>query len=213
MTFKIISIGSNCDLSFFLKKINEKKETYPFDWIWSNIDFVYKTFEEDYFEFTEIEKLNAVWEKPHPHTYIFNNNCLGQKNRICSAVSVHDADHKSKDEFIKMIPEINEKYKRRFDRLYKELNTPENNIILIRSTLPANQGAIKPIQDNEDKMNKLLQMLKKKFVANIKLVVIDKNSKFDESKIDSDIILFYSYQNFEKYLKSNNPLHNLKRLF
>ena len=34
---------------------------------------------------------------------------------------------------------------------------------------------------------------------------IDENSIFDDSKIDNDIILFYSYQSFEKYLKSNNP--------
>jgi hypothetical protein len=205
MAFKIISIGCNCNLTFFLKQINKRNDSYPFDWIWSNIDFVYKSFNEDYFEFTEIEKLNAVWDKPHPHTYIFNNNCLGQKNRICSAVSVHDADNKSESEFKKMIHEINKKYKRRFNRLYNELNTPGNNIILIRNTLPINQGAVKPIQDNEDKINKLIKLFKKKFVANIKLVVIDKNLIFDDSKIDNDIILFYSYQSFEKYLKSNNP--------
>lgn len=203
--FKIISIGCNCDSTMFLKKINKKNESFPFDWIWSNIDFIYNTFNTDYFEFTEVQKLNAVWDKPHPHTYIFNNNCKGGKNRICSAISVHDADYKSKKQYEMMIPEINNKYKRRFNRLYNELNKSGNNIILIRNTLPINQGAVEPIQDDEDKINKLMILLKKKFIANIKLVIIDKNLLFNNDKLEKDIFLFNSFENFEKYLKINNP--------
>ena len=44
---KIISIGCNCDVGFFIKR-NFNNEYYPFDWIWSNIDFVINTFELDF---------------------------------------------------------------------------------------------------------------------------------------------------------------------
>ena len=94
---KIISIGCNCDVGFFIKN-NFNSEYYPFDWIWSNIDFVIKTFETDYFEFTECENLNAVWVPHSKHTYIFNTNCKGDESeRICSAVSVHDSDSHSQN--------------------------------------------------------------------------------------------------------------------
>ena len=110
---KIISIGSSCEVGFFIKK-NFNSEYYIFDWMYSNIDFIIKTFESDYFEFTECEKLNPVWDPPYPHTYIFNNNCKGEKERICSAVTVHDADNHTQKQYISKIPIINEKYKRRF---------------------------------------------------------------------------------------------------
>ena len=162
----------------------------------SNIDFIYKSFNKDYFEFTEIEKLNASWIKPHPHTYIYNNDY--------SAKSVHDADNKSESEFKKMIPQINEKYKRRFNRLYNELNIPGNNILLIRDTQTVKIGNVPIKYDTENKINKLIKLLKQKFIANIKLVVIDKNLFFDSKKLDNDVFLFYSYKSFEKFLKLKN---------
>ena len=126
---------------FFIKQ-NFNGETYPFDWIWSNIDFVINTFEKDYFEFTECEKLNSVWSPNSKHTYIFNNNCKGENERICSAVSLHDADSLSQTQYISNIPLINEKYTRRFKRLYDTLNQDED-IILIRKVLDKGQGAVK----------------------------------------------------------------------
>ena len=56
---KIISIGCNCNVRTFLNDNDFSAESYPFDWIWTNIDFVIKTFETDYFDFTECEKLNV----------------------------------------------------------------------------------------------------------------------------------------------------------
>ena len=73
-------------------------ESYPFDWMWTNIDFILKTLESDFLEFTEVEKLNAVWEPNQFHTYILNNGCTGGQTRICSALSLHDADHKNRQE-------------------------------------------------------------------------------------------------------------------
>ena len=148
---KVISIGCNCDVGFFIKN-NFNSEYYPFDWIWSNIDFVINTFELDYFEFTECEKLNPVWDPPNQHTYIFNNNCKGDKERICSAVSVHDADFQSQTQYISNIPLINEKYKRRFTRLYDVLNQTED-IILIRKVLDKSQGAVTKSFDNIGQSN------------------------------------------------------------
>jgi hypothetical protein len=196
---KIISIGCNCDVGFFIKNISNK-EYYPFDWIWSNIDFVINTFEKDYFEFTECEKLNAVWVPNVKHTYIFNNNCNGLDERICSAVSVHDADSQSKYEYFKNIQIINDKYKRRFKRLYDLLNSNEE-IILIRKVLDRKQNAIKKDYDSNEKLNYLSELLSKKFKANIKIWVIDNENFIKKELLKENIKLFDSFDEVFLYLK------------
>jgi hypothetical protein len=198
---KIISIGCNCNVGFFIKN-NFNSEYYPFDWIWSNIDFVINTFERDYFEFTECEKLNCVWEPPNQHTYIFNNNCTGGKERICSAVSVHDADFQSQNQYISNIPLINEKYTRRFKRLYDALNQDED-IILIRKVLDKTQGAVKKNFDTNEKINYLSEMLSKKFKANISICIVDNDGYIDKNNLSNNIKLFKSFNELFLFIKSN----------
>lgn len=197
---KIISIGSNCDVGLFIKQ-NFNSESYPFDWIWSNIDFVINTFEGDYFEFTECEKLNPVWNPPHCHTYIFNNNCKGDTNRICSAVSVHDADHQSQTQYISNIQSINEKYTRRFKRLYDTLNQDEE-IILIRKVLDRSQGAIKKTVDTNEKINYLSELLSKKFKAKISICIVDNEGHINKNNISNNIKLFNSFSELLLFIKS-----------
>jgi hypothetical protein len=198
---KIISIGCNCDVGFFIKN-NFNSEYYPFDWIWSNIDFVINTFERDYFEFTECEKLNPVWVSPYQHTYIFNNNCKGENERICSAASIHDADFQTPKQYFSNIPLINEKYKRRFTRLYDILNQDEN-VILIRKVLDKTQGAIKKSYDTNEKINYLSELLSKKFKAKITICVVD-NEGFINSKqsLHDNIKIFNSFNQMLSFIQS-----------
>ena len=196
---KIVGLGCNCDVGLFIKN-NFGSETYPFDWLWSNIDFVIKAFETDYFEYTECEKLNAIWDPPHMHTYIFNNNCSGSKDRICSAVSVHDADYQLKEEYTKNIPIINERYKRRFARLYETLNSDED-VIIIRKVLDKDQGAVNKVQDSNEKINYLSDLLSKKFKAKITLCVVDDESFITKSGLNDNVKLFNSFVDLLVYIK------------
>lgn len=198
---KIIGIGCNCDVSSFIKN-NFNSEYYPFDWMWSNIDFVINTFERDYFEFTECEKLNPVWHDPPHHTYIFNNNCKGYKERICSAVSVHDADFQSQAQYISNIPFINEKYTRRFKRLYDALNQYED-IILIRKVLDKTQGAVKSNFDTNEKINYLSEILSKKFKAKITICVVDDEGHINKNNVlKNNIKVFNSFDELFLFIKS-----------
>ena len=199
---KIISIGCDCDVSFFIKKYFSSSY-YAFDWIWSNIDFVINTFEKNYFEFTECEKLNAVWVPGKQNTHIHNNNCKGDINRICSAVSVHDADFQSESQYISNIPSINEKHKRRFNRLYDVLNSKED-IILIRRVLYREQGAVKKSFDSNEKLNHLYDLIAKKFSSKITICVVDNEDFIDKNNLNQNIKLFKSFEDLNVYIKLMN---------
>jgi len=190
---KIIGLGCNCDVGFFIKQNNLNNLYYPFDWIWSNIDFVINTFEKDYFEFTEFEKLNVIKIPDSIQTYILNNNCNGGIERICTALSLHDADGMSREQYISNIPVLNEKYKRRFERLYHELNQAQD-IILIRKVLDKTQGAVKKSYDTDEKINYLSRLLSKKFKAKITICIVD-NEGFISKNIlsNKNIKLFNSF--------------------
>ena len=195
---KIISIGCNCDVAYFIKK-NFSSEYYPFDWIWSNIDFVIKTFEQDYFEFTECEKLNSVFAPPT--AYIFNNNCTGSDNRICSAVSLHDGHFDKPSQYYSEIPIINKKYTRRFKRLYDALNQNED-IFLIRKVLDKAQGAVKSSFDTNEKINYLSELLSKKFKAKITICIVDNEGFINENiPLKENIKLFNSFDKLLLFVK------------
>lgn len=195
---KFISLGCNCDVKIFFKdNIRVYDKSLPFDWIWSNIDFLIKTFSTDYFEFTEVEKLHAFWVSPYPFTYIVNNNCTGETHRICSALSLHDADYQSEEQYISNIPNINEKYKRRFHRLYNILDE-EDKVICIRKILPSEQGAINQNVDTKEKVIQLANILNNKFKSNIFIFLVD-----EEQVIDNDI-------NNEMYIKRFNSFADLQ---
>jgi hypothetical protein len=200
---KIISLGCNCSVKELIKQNYIDNMSYPFDWLWCNIDFVIKTFERDYFEFTECEKLNPILDNQYPNIYIFNNNCNGSENRVCSAVSLHDTDTRSFDKYISNISIINDKYKRRFNRLYETLNT-EDNVILIRKILPNNQGAVKHDIETIDKLNYLIELLNNKFHSNIILYIIDSDNIIDKNNyINFNMKIFNSFDevkiNIDKY--------------
>lgn len=198
---KIISIGSSCDVAFFIMKYFSS-EYYPFDWLWSNIEFVIKTFETDSFDFARCEKLNAIWNPPNKHTYIFNNNCIGNQNRICSALSLHDADNHTESEYIAKISEINEKYKRRFKRLYDVLNSDEE-IILVRLVLSKEQGAIKKVYDTTEKINYLSKLLSKKFKAKISIYLVDTDNFINKNNLTDNVYVFKSLKHLNSHLFIN----------
>ena len=200
---KIISLGSNCDSA---KKCCRyyNTEAYPFDWIWSNIDFVLKTFETDFFEFTRVENLNLV--VGNGNNYIFNNKCAGNSVRICSALSVHDADNMTEAEYRTNISRINEKYKRRFERLYEVLNSKEE-IYFIRFALENGQGAIKHVPDDYEKLNALMSLLKNKFTASIRLLIVDETNSIQSNSthLNENIKIFQSWEVVNQFIKSLSP--------
>jgi hypothetical protein len=196
---KFVSLGSNCDVATFIKQAF-KQETYPFDWLFTNIDFIINTFEKNYHEFTECEKLNPVFVENCKYTYIFNNGCKGETERICSAVSVHDADYTNEITFPEKISTINEKYKRRFKRLYELFENTNEKIIFIRKLLDKEQGAVKKEYDTVGKINQLFDLIQKKCKTNFELYIVDTENSFSE--IDFSNPKMKKFATFEEIYKN-----------
>lgn len=169
----IISIGCNCEVADFLRANQFRHQSFPFDWIWSSIEFILQTFTTDVFEFTDIGKLQIVKDPPHIGTYVFNNHCKGLQKRICTAVSVHDGDNMTLDAFMCHIPTLNAKYRRRFARLYSILNE-DTDVVLVRLVKPSAQGAIEPSPETAETIELFYRFIQGKFKARITLCVVDK---------------------------------------
>ena len=208
---KVISLGNNCDIAQMLRYNNLRKEGYPFDWIWTSIDFLIETFTTDYFVFTECEKLVCKSEfNGISDTYIEYNkndsyNELNSNNKLIKAISVHDADNmKNENELREKIVEINEKYKRKFERLYSDINN-EDKIIFVRKVSPANEIPLENTRDTIEKIEELYRLLIIKFKCEIIICILDekgiimnnlerKNYNIDNNtiNIDNNIFIFNS---------------------
>ncbi len=178
---KVISLGNNCDIAQMLRYNNLRKEGYPFDWIWTSIDFLIETFTTDYFVFTECEKLICKSEfNGNSDTYVeYNNNNnnsyneLSSNNKLIKAISVHDADNmKNENELREKIVEINEKYKRKFERLYSDINN-EDKILFVRKISPANEIPLDNTTDTIEKIEELYRLLISKFKCKIIICILD----------------------------------------
>lgn len=192
---KIISLGSCCEVSYCIRSF-VSQETYPFDWIWSNIDFVIESFLTGKFEFMACENLYVSWKPPHYYTYIYNRPYTSIEN-TSTALSLHDARFTSPDVFLNdssAIDNINEKYTRRWSRLLGNLNDPNEHCVLVRFILPKEQKAILSSQESVSKLNMLYSLFtnNSNYVAKITFIVIDNENTIladDANGLDKGIVL------------------------
>jgi len=185
---KFISIGCNCDVAGFLKRKKFIDLTYPFDWIWSNIEFIKSTFRDDFHSFTDIQNLTVHRLTPFLHTYI--------KNHDNSAISLHDADYLTETEYIEKVPYINEKYKRRLIRMYND------EIVLVRMILPSEFDKINNIPETTSEFLNLLSTLDKKFKSNINIFIVDTQHTLIETSNHPRIKIFYSFDALELHINN-----------
>jgi hypothetical protein len=167
-----IGLGNSCAIAHEIYKCGLRNASYPFDWMLTSVEFLIRTFETDSFDFTNVEKLHVIFPNSAGSTHIYSSDTI--KNTLyCTAISIHDADNATSITFPNLIEEINEKYKRRFKRLYDVLNNPENNIYLIRMLAKKDSHhQINYTLDNNEGISHLHNILIDKFKAKIILYVI-----------------------------------------
>lgn len=74
----LISLGCSCNVATYLKKLNIKKCSYPFDWIFSNLKMIQDVIDDDFKKF--MDKSNFIVVKPSAtghkiyHKQMFNHH-------------------------------------------------------------------------------------------------------------------------------------------
>lgn len=74
----VVSLGCACNTSLYLKKLVLKLFSLPYDWIFSNLDMIQHTIEDDFESFLNLELINSKKPKQAGHSYyhkrLFNHH-------------------------------------------------------------------------------------------------------------------------------------------
>lgn len=74
----VCSLGRNCHTADIFKRNNWKKESYPFDWIFSNLDMVKHCIEDDFDTFLDPQyypiKDPESWQQNHSYYHPFSDD-------------------------------------------------------------------------------------------------------------------------------------------
>jgi len=152
-----ISIGTQCSSAYLLDKLGLKKETLPFDWAFSTIEFIYDMFK-------------LIFDKKECTDIVYNHFFLCDKRAILIndthyRTTNHGMPQNSKYKVVFPHDNLNEhdKYIRRFERL-REILLNENNIchfIYVSTSKPSySLDNIECIKDFDIWMYKLNSLFK-----------------------------------------------------
>jgi hypothetical protein len=119
--YNIIPVGDHCAIPIILKELNLRKKSYPFDWV-THTDQAYDTN-----IMYNIELIKELYSSDNiddiVRKYIGNIHTNNEVNSMNNIWFAHDKES---------IPEIVEKYKRRFIRLKEDLNKKNIFVLLTR---------------------------------------------------------------------------------
>lgn len=186
---KIISLGPNCHTAGILKKLKLKNESYPFDWILTNIKIIIETLENNFVDYLDKEN------------YYINSNTVGHK-KYHSQMFVHRN------------PFFDNDYKYLQRCVNRFLSLPKHTNILFVFTIYNNNFEINDFNKlfnvlkikyincnlliiNYNKSSENINQYIKE-VINEKIIKININIDYDENieyNIDKNIIKFYDIIN------------------
>ncbi len=130
---QIVSLGFNCRPAQALFDEHLRNASYPFDWIWTQADQLYKVIDDDFAHFLEPESL-----KPG-HRGILDYYGLHFMHDFPTEHGIVDSPARS--DWKDFIPIVREKYLRRINR-FKNLLSGSEKIYLIRYYLVTKAQAI-----------------------------------------------------------------------
>jgi hypothetical protein len=121
---QIISLGFNCRPAAAVHSYGLRNASYPFDWIWSQFEYLYQTLEDDFKHFCEPESLYAGPDNMGVKDY-YGFHFMHDFPTIQTYVSP------LKDNWKDAIPAVHAKYLKRIAR-FKELLSGTEKIYFIR---------------------------------------------------------------------------------
>ena len=191
---KIISLGGigGCDLAQALRNLNQT--AHPYDWLITTQTFILQTF----------NNFDSFFIFDNAYIHVYNETFLLEKEK--KAIMLHDFKNFNLEK-----TQVIEKYKRRFARLNDDLNSSEDILFvriydnLLERLLPHNWYEDILNRDYEDiaKWEEFINVLKKKYKKNIKLLIITSREEICNTQY-SNIIL-----HFTKEHKNINAISNI----
>lgn len=129
---KFIPIGSNCEISWYLKKKNKRVEAYPFDWNCCSLQMLYNVLSNNFKDFlTDIyigTKIKRLYFDETLKNLIVSNEDIYPV--ICKKYNIlfpHDYNKIDND----TIEKVKVKYIKRINRFNDVINNDNNKVYLI----------------------------------------------------------------------------------
>lgn len=174
----IFSMGGSCTAAFQLKFRNLRKEALPFDWLYykdcNTINKLSLCFKEDFKNWLKIENMCELAKGEG----IPNNN-LQYEDLYTGYRFIHDFKKSFEQEF----PIIEQKYKRRINRLYDKIKI-SNNILLVLDT---------PVSVDFESLIDLKNTLNDKWVnKNFEIVAVQYSSTEENIIYKDDIYIIHT---------------------
>ncbi len=145
----VCSLGTLCHTSYFIKQSNLKTESYPFDWIYSNINVIIDCLEDNFSKFLDKKYYVNVKNSPACSHSLYGNSMFNHYNPLK--------------------PEIYDYYSRCVNRFINLLNNSNNKLFII---LNVNQNNNKNIDSDIINLYKLNNLLLSK-TSNYKILYIN----------------------------------------
>jgi hypothetical protein len=99
--FEKISIGQNCNTSWYLKETNNKNASYPFDWIFSSAEIVSHAIKDDFISFLDKESMYPINSSTAGHL-VYHSRMFNHKNPL-NTNEEYDYYKRCVDRFVSII--------------------------------------------------------------------------------------------------------------
>ena len=179
----IISLGGDCTIGEVLRNLKYKDYSYPFDWSVSKKEKIYKSFNNNFYNFFSYDNLcpasNGKTKEKDDSIYYYHDYLFNELKT-------------------KKLEITKQKYERRCNRLLSLLNS-DNTILFIR----------KAEKDTINDMKKLKNIIKNKYNSNFNILLIN---NIEENSDDESIIHLFLEKNFFLYLKNDIYGYRIDRL-
>ena len=200
----VISLGEDCACTSYLRRCNLQQNSYPFDWL-TNAPFEnrIKLLVSDFTDFLNFDDL-VLMEKPT--AFASDNNHDYYENKNTELYHWHDfpANVDLKDSYQK----VYEKYQRRIERLYNEIEKSEKILFVWLSH--SKMHSAEEVAEAYDKLNNKFS------TKDIFLLVIENSLENNVSSLKDDHILIVHHDTVSDDKKHpydrtmGNKIHNSK---
>ncbi|MEH6764506.1 MAG: DUF1796 family putative cysteine peptidase [Aequorivita antarctica] len=96
-----ISIGQNCNSSYYLKHTNNKRHSYPFDWIFSSAEIVLHAIKDNFNTFLDKKMMNSITDDVGGHLF-YHSKMFNHRNPLSSDEN-YDYYKRCADRFVTVI--------------------------------------------------------------------------------------------------------------